>query len=153
VIDSQLSGNGRTRFTFQSWSDGGAISHTVTGSIAGASYTATLAKAHLLRGGRRQRQRGLQPPADSSGTFVPQGTPVTLTATATPPFVFGGWTGDTTATSLVLTLPMGRPFNVTARFDQQLIITSGDPRPGGLMGKPYADTVRTTGARGPIPGS
>jgi hypothetical protein len=149
VTDSQLSGNGRTRFTFQSWSDGGTISHPVTGIVAGATYTATLAKAHLLNvtvganGGVSSN-----PAADSSGSFVPQGTPVMLTATPTTPFVFGGWTGDTTASNPVLTLPMGRPFNVTARFDPQLVITSGDPRPGGLMGKPYADTLLTSGGTG-----
>jgi hypothetical protein len=91
---------------------------------------------------------GYSPTADTSGTFVAQGTPVTLTATPTPPFVFGGWTGDTTASNPVLTLPMGRPFNLTARFDPQLAITSGDPRPGGLMGRPYADTLLTTGGTG-----
>jgi hypothetical protein len=149
VTDSQLSGSGRTRFTFQSWSDGGAISHTVTGSVAGASYTATLAKAHLLNVTvGANGSVSYSPTADSSGTFVPQGTPVTLSASPTPPFVFGGWSGDTTATNPVLSLPMGRPFNLTARFDPQLVITSGDPRPGGLMGKPYADTLLTTGGTG-----
>ncbi|MGH7615450.1 MAG: M6 family metalloprotease domain-containing protein [Gemmatimonadales bacterium] len=149
VTDSQLSGSGRTRFTFQSWSDGGAISHQVTGSVAGASYTATLAQAHLLNVTvNANGSVSYSPAADSSGTFVPQGTPVTLTATPTPPFVFGGWTGDTTASNPVLTLPMGRPFNLVARFDPQLIIASGDPRPGGLMGKPYADTLRSTGGTG-----
>jgi hypothetical protein len=149
VTDSQLSGNGRTRFTFQSWSDGGAISHTVTGDAAGASYTATLAKAHLLQVTvGANGSVSYSPTADSSGTFVPQGTPVTLSAAPTPPFVFGGWTGDTTASNPVLTLPMGRPFNLTARFDPQLVITSGDPRPGGIMGKPYADTLLTTGGTG-----
>ena len=149
VTDSQLSGNGRTRFTFQSWSDGGAISHLVTGIAAGATYTATLARAHLLNVTvAANGSVSYNPTADSSGTFVPQGTPVTLTATPTAPFVFGGWTGDTTASNPVLTLPMGRPFNLTARFDPQLVVTSGDPRPGGLMGKPYADTLRTTGGTG-----
>jgi M6 family metalloprotease-like protein len=149
VDTPQFSPSGRTRFGFQSWSDGGAISHSVTGSVAGASYTATLARAHLLNvtvganGGV-----SYNPAADSSGSFVPHGTPVTLTATPTPPFVFGGWTGDTTASNPVLTLPMGRPFNVTARFDAQLAITSGDPRPGGIMGKPYADTLLSTGGTG-----
>ncbi len=149
VTDSQLSGNGRTRFTFQTWSDGGAISHTVTGNVAGATHTATLARAHLLNvtvGANGSVT--YSPTADSSGTFVPQGTPVTLTATPTPPFVFGGWTGDTTASNPVLTLPMRRPYDVSARFDPQLAITSGDPRPGGLMGKPYADTLLTTGGTG-----
>jgi len=149
VDATQLSPSGRTRFTFQSWSDGGAISHQITGQLAGATYTATLAKAHRLDVTVAGNGTvSYNPPEDSAGTFVPQGTSVTLTGTATSPFVFGGWTGDTTATNPVLTLPMGRPFNLAVRFDPQLIITSGDPRPGGLMGKPYADTLLTTGGTG-----
>jgi len=149
VEDSQSPGSPRTVFTFQSWSDGGAISHTVTGSSNGATYTASFAEAHrLLVNVAANGSVSYSPAADSSGTYVPDGTPVTLTATPTPPFVFGGWTGDTTATNPVLTLPMRRPYDVTARFDPLLVITSGDPRPGGLMGKPYADTLRTTGGTG-----
>ena len=149
VQDSQFPGSLRTVFTFQSWSDGGAISHAVTGSSTGATYTASFAAAHrLLVNVAANGGVSYSPAADSSGTFVPDGTPVTLTATPTPPFVFGGWTGDTTATNPVLTLPMRRPYDVTARFDPLLVITSGDPRPGGLMGKPYADTLRTTGGTG-----
>ena len=149
VDTPQFSPSGRTRFGFASWSDGGAISHTVTGTVAGATYTATLAPAHRLN--VTVGANGIvdyNPPADTNGTFVSEGTPVTLTATATPPFVFGGWTGDTVASSPVLTLPMGRPFLVSAHFDPQLLISSGDPRPGGIMGKPYADTLRATGGSG-----
>ncbi len=149
VQDSQFPGSLRTVFTFQSWSDGGAISHTITGSLSGATYTATFARAHLLNVTvNANGSVSYSPIADSSGTFVLDGSPVTLTATPTPPFVFGGWTGDTTSNNPVLTLPMGRPFNLTARFDPQLVITSGDPRPGGLMGRSYADTLLTSGGTG-----
>jgi M6 family metalloprotease-like protein len=146
VDTPQFTPSGRTRFGWLSWSDGGAIAHTVTGALTGASYTATIAKAHRLDvaiGG--SGTVSYNPPQDSAGTFVAQGTSVTLSATATPPFVFSGWTGDTTALSATLVLPMGRPYAIQANFDPQLVITSGDPRPGGIMGKPYADALQTTG--------
>ncbi len=146
VPDSQTPGNARTRFTFASWSDGGAISHTVTGALTGASYTATLDRAHRLNVTVGANGTvGYSPAADSNGTYVPQGTPVTLTATPTAPAVFGGWTGDTVSSNPVITLPMGRPYDVQAAFAPQLIITSGDPRPGGIMARPYADTLRASG--------
>jgi hypothetical protein len=146
VPDSQLPGNARTLFTFVSWSDAGAISHLVTGALVGTSYTATLNRSHRLNvTAGINGTVGYSPAADTNGTYILEGTPVTLTATPTTPFVFGGWTGDTTSANPVLTLPMGRPFNVTALFDPQLVITSGDPRPGGIMGRAYADTLRTTG--------
>ena len=149
VADSQPATSGRTLSIFQSWSDGLAISHTVTGAFAGATYTATLRRAHRLDVTVGANGTvAYNPPADTSGTFIDQGTPVTLTATPTAPLVFGGWTGDTTAASPTLVLPMGRPFAVSAHFDPQLAITSGEPRPGGIMGKAYADTLRASGGSG-----
>lgn len=150
AMDSlQFSANGRTRFAFQSWSDGLAISHTVTGAFAGASYTATVARAHRLDvivGANGTV--AFSPPADTNGTFVDQGTPVTLTATPTSPSVFAGWTGDTTTGNAILVLPMGRPYAVTAHFDPQLVIASTDPRPAAIMGKAYSDTLVATGGSG-----
>ncbi|HEY6061381.1 MAG TPA: hypothetical protein VIV10_12395, partial [Gemmatimonadales bacterium] len=146
VTDTQLIKNGRTRLTFQSWSDGGAISHVITGAVAGATYTATLAREHRLDVTVGANGAvAYSPAADSSGTFIAQGTPVTLTATPTAPFVFGGWTGDTAAAGALLVLPMGRPFAVSAHFDPQLVITSASPRPNGTMGAGYADTLRASG--------
>jgi M6 family metalloprotease-like protein len=149
VADTQLTADARSRFVFQSWSDGGAISHSVTGSVAGATYTAALAAEHrlsvtVLGSGTVS----YNPAADSNGVLVAQGTPVALTATAAPPFAFGGWFGDTTASTPVLMLPMGRPFDLTVRFDPVLAIASGDPRPGGIMGKAYVDTLHATGGTG-----
>ena len=146
LADTQFSTSGRTRFTFQSWSDGGAISHTITGALAGATYTATLDRAHRLDVVVGASGTVAYSPAeDTSGAFILQGTPVTLTATPTAPNVFGGWTGDTTVVSAILTLPMGRPFAVTAHFDPQLIITSTSPRPDAIMGAPYNDQLLASG--------
>jgi hypothetical protein len=146
VDTPQFSPSGGTRFTFAAWSDGGAISHTITSTLAGASYTATLDRAHRLNVTVGANGTvGYSPAADSSGTYVPQGTPVTLTATPTAPAVFGGWTGDTVSSNPVITLPMGRPYDVQAAFAPQLVITSGDPRPGAIVGKPYADSLQATG--------
>jgi len=42
--DGQLSANGRTRWHFLSWSDGGAQSHTIVAPSANTTYTATYRK-------------------------------------------------------------------------------------------------------------
>lgn len=153
VDTPQVSLNGRTRFGFQSWSDGGAISHQVTGTITGATYTAALTKSHLLFVGITKYAGSdgtvsFNPAGDTSGTFILQGTPVTLTATPTAPFIFQGWSGDTVSANPTIALPMGRPYTVYASFAPQLVITSGDPRPDGLMGTPYADSLTATGGSG-----
>ncbi len=117
VADTQLALNGRARFVFQSWSDAQPISHTITGSLAGASYTANVARGNRLDVATRGAGAvAFSPSADTSGVFVPQGTPVSLTATATPPALFLRWEGDTSASGNVLVLPMGRPYTVTAAF-------------------------------------
>jgi M6 family metalloprotease-like protein len=56
------------------------------------------------------------PAADTSGSFLAPGSSVTLTATPNAGGRFAGWSGDTTATSAVLTLPMAHSYNVTATF-------------------------------------
>jgi M6 family metalloprotease-like protein len=117
VADTQLVAGDRTRLTFVSWSDGLAQTHTFIASASGDTITATLARAHQLiatftAGGTI----GYSPAADSSGTFVAEGTPVTLTATPSSGFLFAGWTGDTTFGTAVVTLPMGRPYTVSASF-------------------------------------
>lgn len=149
VADTQLSKSGRTRYTFQSWSDGGAISHTITGTSAGATYTATLARAHRLDVSvAANGVVAYSPAGDTSGTFIAQGTPVTLTATPDSTYAFGGWTGDTTANSATLVLPMGRPFAVSALFDPALVVGTPGQLPGAVMGKGYLYSSPVTGGNG-----
>lgn len=150
VADTQYSWSVRTRFTFQSWSDGGLPTHQITGQLAGTTYTATLVKSHRLDASIRVTGGGsgtvsYNPPEDSAGTFVPSGTSVTLTGTPGPSMVFAGWTGDTTAASATLVLPMLRPYAVQANFTPPLAITSSDPRPVAIMAKAYVDSLQATG--------
>jgi hypothetical protein len=56
------------------------------------------------------------PAADTSGSFLAPGSSVTLTATPNAGGRFAGWSGDTTAATAVLTLPMAHSYNVTATF-------------------------------------
>jgi hypothetical protein len=54
--------------------------------------------------------------------FVEAGSAVTLTATPPAGSIFAGWQGDTTSKQTALTLPMQRPYDVTAVFllEQQI---------------------------------
>lgn len=150
VADTQFGGAwGATRFVFQSWSDGQPIAHTITGSLAGATYTATLARARRLDVAIVGNGTvAFSPLADSSGVYVTEGTPVTLTATAKAGSVFGRWSGDTGSGNTVVVLPMGRPYSVQAAFDPQLAISIGGPLGGGEVGTVYYDTVRAVGGSG-----
>jgi hypothetical protein len=149
VADTQVSGNGRTRWRFASWSDAGVRTHTIMGSLAGATFTATLNRdfkltATTVGGGTIASS----PSVNLAGQLIAEGTSIQLTATPTGGASFSGWSGDTTSTNAILTLPMGRPYSVVATFTTALAMGSAVARPAGVMGATYDDTLRATGGTG-----
>ncbi|HXO86735.1 MAG TPA: M6 family metalloprotease domain-containing protein [Gemmatimonadales bacterium] len=154
ITDPQLSANGRTRFHFGSWSDGGAQSHSYIGHLAGDTLTAMLTRDFKLTvtastGGTIQADTGGVDitSAVAAGAFIREGRSVTLTATPTPPETFGGWSGDTVTTNPTVVLPMGRSYSIFASFGS-LAISSATARPNGVMGAAYNDTLRVSGGTG-----
>jgi M6 family metalloprotease-like protein len=148
VADTQFTNTNRTRFRYQSWSDGGARNHAISGTLAGDTVIATLArdfKTQIATVGTGSVSQS--PAADATG-FVPSGAPDTLIATPSGGLVFGGWTGDTTASIATLVLPMTRAYSVTATFSPALTISSGAARPNGVMGAAYYDTLKAAGGTG-----
>jgi M6 family metalloprotease-like protein len=148
-VGPQLSGDGRRRFNFASWSDGGAASHTITGHLAGDTLIATVSHDYKLiattgGGGTIQADTAINL---TTGTFITEGRAVTLTATPDSGLNFGGWSGDTVTLNLSVTLPMGRPYTVTATFGS-LTVTSSNARPNGVMGAAYLDTLKSAGGTG-----
>jgi len=151
VADTQFSSSGRSRFVFGSWSDGGARVHTITSTFAGDTVEATLARAHVVNVTASPTSGGTVTtnPAGVSGTFVAHGSPVDVAAVDTSTsLLWDGWIGDTTSSATTVTLPMTRPYAVTARFSPPLAVTSVGARPNGVIGAAYADTLRATGGTG-----
>lgn len=142
AIDSaQLSADGRTQYRFVTWSDGGARSHTITGTTTGATYVAHVAVQYLASfafagGGSVSASRAIDA---TNGTFIAAGDSVTFTATPAASQSFLGWTGDTTAGTVALKLRMTRPFAVTATFAapsdvvNQLLTGSSSITPAALQ--------------------
>ena len=146
--DNQLAGNARTRFHFVSWSDGGAKDHTVVGHLSGGPLTATLSRDFKLiatstTGGRITADTAV----NLTGDFIPENRAVILTPIDTS-LGFCGWTGDSTSTDSVITLGMKRPYTLVANFGSAATITSAAPRPNGVMGAGYTDTLRISGGGG-----
>ena len=147
--DGQLAPNGRTRWHFVTWSDGGAINHGITGSLAGANLTAAVKRDFKLQA---THTSGGGVTADTAinlaaGDFVPDGRAVQLTPVDSG-LSFCGWTGDTTTTDSVISVPMRRPYTLTANFGSSATIASAAARPGGIMGATYGDTLRISGGGG-----
>ena len=117
IADPQTSIDGRRRFHFVSWSDAQPRTHTITGSLAGGTFTATLNRDLMLiatatAGGTITSDTAI----NLAGTFIVEGRAVQLTATPNPGMAFFGWSGDTSSSNLVIRLPMGRPYTVVANF-------------------------------------
>jgi len=117
VADTQFSASNRTRWRFASWSDLGARTHTISGSLSGGTLTATLNRDFkLIATAGAGGTIASNPAVNLPGTFIAEGNAVQLTATPDSGLLFGCWSGDTASTNTILTLPMGRPFTVAAAF-------------------------------------
>jgi len=102
--------------TFTSWSDGGALSHSVTAS-ASTTYTANFNTAYLLTTAANPSSGGTVTPV--SGTYYAANTVVTLTAKVKSGYVFSDWSGNVAnALKATTTVTMSAPQAVTANFVQ-----------------------------------
>ena len=101
------------RFVFANWSDGGALAHTITPSVAG-TYTATFTTQYLLQTTASPLAGGTVSPA--TGNYYASGQVVPLTATTATGYSFSGWSGDVTSASAATSITMTKPSAVTASF-------------------------------------
>jgi len=123
VADIQFSSDARTRYTFLSWSDGQPRTHDIVGQPQGQTIRATLARDRQLVYVASNSNGHIDvSPATPSGSFVAEGTAITLTATVDATgYLWGGWLGDTLSRNTQITLPMNRPYAVRAVFLQPLV--------------------------------
>jgi len=111
----QLGGDGRSRFRFVSWSDGGARTHVATLG-GGVVVTGQVVRQFMFTISTAVGGTASTAPAGIQGTFLNDGDTVTLTAVPLAGFVFSGWSGDTLAQGATLRLRMSRPYAVVANF-------------------------------------
>ena len=118
IDTAQLSTNGRVGYRFTSWSDHLPAQHTITGSTAGATYTALVARRYLMNlsiigPGTVGTTRAIDPVA---GSFLTEGDSVTLTPVPEAGSAFVGWSVDTVTGAQVLALKAVRPYSLVATF-------------------------------------
>jgi uncharacterized repeat protein (TIGR01451 family) len=128
-----------TRYTFASWSDGGAMSHPVTASAGTLSYTASFNTSYLLTTGVSPSGGGTVSPA--SGSYYAAGTPVPLVATPSAGYIFSSWTGPVASASSASTnVTMTGPESITANFISALTVS---PSPSYNFGTVYLGSLTT----------
>jgi immune inhibitor A len=148
----QVTADGRTRYTWLAWSNGQSRAHTFTTSPNGDTIVATVDTEFLLRvavqgsGGTVSAE----PVLDLTGAFVFQDDLVTLVGEAVEPGkVFDGWSGDRMALTDTLVLTMDRPYDLTATFVDELIVTAPEI-PAVIMGTQFSFTFSASGGNGTL---
>jgi hypothetical protein len=91
IATTSPQGDTATRFLFQNWSDGKAISHQVA-PLTDSVFTVNFSTQYFVT---MDTGTGFGSVAPASG-FFNAGQSVGITATADPGFTFGGWTGTGT---------------------------------------------------------
>jgi Leucine-rich repeat (LRR) protein len=112
-----LQESGGTRYSFADWSDGGAISHTVTVPDDVNTYTANFATEYRLAASCSPSTGATisASPVSADG-YYPSGTMVRLTALARIGYTFSSWSGDLTGAANPQTVIMSAPRTVSAAF-------------------------------------
>ena len=115
VSASSPQGSGGTRFVFASWSDAGAVSHSVT--AATGTLTATFTTQYLLTLGVSPANSGILVPTPSSADgYYNAGTVVSLLPTPNGNNGFWVFTGDLTGHANPQSVTMNVPHSITANF-------------------------------------
>ncbi len=138
-------GNGATRYQFTGWSDGGAVSHSITTPVAGAAYIASFKTQHQLSTSITPVGGGTLIVQPSSGDgFYDAGTSVQLSVSPNAGFVFKAYSGDAAGSTNPVTLVMNGPRSVSASFVATYQITV-QTNPAGLSFQ--VDSVSYTSAQ------
>jgi len=135
-----------TIYTFTKWSDGGAISHTVTAPPTAVTYTATFSVKYQLTTAVSPSGSGTVTPA--SGGYYAAGTVVNLKASPNPGYLFKNWTGNVaSANSASTTVTMNAPESVTANFTEGPTLLTGviSKKTGPLNARQWTFTIVNTG--------
>jgi len=110
----QIGGTG-IQYAFSSWSDLGALSHTITVPGTATTYTASFTTQYQLTTAANPSIGGTVTP--TSGNYYNSGTVVPLLATANAGYNFVNWTGNVAnSTSASTSITMTAPQSVTANF-------------------------------------
>ena len=117
TVSAMDTDSGGTKRAFQSWSDGGARTHTYTTPSATAVLSANYAVSHRVTSSSSNTALGsvTQSPGPS-GTYVADGSQATFTATPAASACFTGWSGALSGSTSPLTALVNQPLNLVANF-------------------------------------
>ncbi|MCC6366776.1 MAG: S-layer homology domain-containing protein [Bryobacterales bacterium] len=117
VVSAPLvQGAGSTRYTFSSWSDGGAASHTVVVSPGLTTLTAAMLTQYKLATSVSGGPGSINANPASADGFYNAGTDVQLTAAPAAGLQLVSWGGDASGSAPTVSVSVNGPKNITALF-------------------------------------
>lgn len=146
TISPQAIGSG-TQAVFNSWSDGGAESHSIAVGAAGITVTGTFDTQYLLTTLASPSNGGTvtQSSASSNGPYYSPGTLVSIFQQAAAGFLFTGWSGACSGAGACF-ITISGPASVTSNFARPTYLLTIDV-PAGIQytvnGFPYSGPSST----------
>jgi hypothetical protein len=140
-----------TRYTFVTWSDGGALSHSITLASSSTNYTATLQPQYFLSDFANEPCAGgigVSPSSPTGDSYYPTGTPLTFTATPNAGWVFTQWEQNLSGTANPLNVAMNDEITGIADFNTiatPLTVTGLSPSAAVAGGGNFTLTLTGTG--------
>ena len=125
---SPQGGGSGTQYVFQNWSDGLAMSHSVTTPSTATTYTASFKTQYYLT-----TSAGTGGSISPASGYFDSGASVQVTAIANTGYVFTGFTGDLAGFTNPQGITMDRAHSVTANFQQPIATTGFVTGSGSVM--------------------
>jgi hypothetical protein len=117
TLTPQGGGGGSTRWSFGSWTDGGAMTHVITVPPSDANYSAVFTAQYVLTtGGLPPAGGSVSRSPSSADGYYNSGTTVQLTAQPATDYTFERWHGDLSGVANPSTITMSAVRSVTASF-------------------------------------
>ncbi len=128
ISTNNIHGSGETRYVFTGWSDGGAISHTITVPAEATTYTASFDTQYLMTTTVSPLGAGSisVSPMTPDGYYA-SGSTVQISAVPSSGYVFSGWSGDAAGTANPQNIAVSAPRSITANFRRVSIFPSRTP--------------------------
>lgn len=135
-----------SRYVFQSWSDGGAQTHTVTVPTSTYSLTANYKRQWLVTHSSSNSSLGstTKSPA-TADNFHDEGTSITVTAAPASSACFVSWSGVTAPPNTPVTVTANATYGITGNFQSGAVTASPTSISAGPAAATYAITVTSSG--------
>ncbi|MGB8014085.1 MAG: Ig-like domain repeat protein [Terriglobales bacterium] len=141
---SPQAGGVGVQYVWSNWSDGGAISHSITVPATATTYTASFSTQYQLTTAANPSSGGSVGPL--SGNYYAPNTVVNLTAVPNANYSFYNWTGAVAnANSASTTVTMSGPQSVTANFAAATTTSLTSSENPSLPGESVTLTATVTG--------